>query len=350
MPPPPGTTPATGTTPVASTTPATGAGCPDPRVPDDLEKSLPVAPCQTCEDFCAAETKARNEACDLLRTRVALYLDTRGCPSELESAGDCGCTTCDTVASTGCSTCGLTSSSVIPSVPVSTPVSTGCSTCGLASYAVPSMPTSYYPSYPSYPSYSSSYLVDNTDTSLQTPQEAIDEARTEQFYGQTGGLGLDDSQNWETNGVMLGDDATSAIGGDVMGADVAAAAAISESVNAINDMTAVEDGVIAQADAVLANYDAMIQSEIDQIAAIEATSRPNLDPRGDYRSEERVDRRRERVGVPYGLASTPGLRASTDYFDQRRQQRQDELRRELAGLDTQMGGTGGEVIPLFQQY
>ena len=75
---------------VDGTTPATpAAGCPDPRVPDPTDKvlaALPPVGCSPCWNNCQQEQREREDACNVLRQRVALYLQGRGCPSNVTAA------------------------------------------------------------------------------------------------------------------------------------------------------------------------------------------------------------------------------------------------------------------------
>ena len=88
---PPGATTTNNTSSSTNTGANTGAntGCPDPRVPDPKDavfSALPQAQCSPCWNTCQQEMREREDACNVLRQRVALYLQGRGCPSNVTAA------------------------------------------------------------------------------------------------------------------------------------------------------------------------------------------------------------------------------------------------------------------------
>ena len=64
-----------------------------------------VPDCITCADVCTLQAKKNKEGCDLLRKKVAQYLKSRGCPSQVRSYKKASKKSYSKTPSKGCKTC-----------------------------------------------------------------------------------------------------------------------------------------------------------------------------------------------------------------------------------------------------
>ena len=64
---------------------ATNSCLPGDDKVEALLNSTYTPECITCADVCTLQAKKNKEGCDLLRKKVAQYLKSRGCPSQVRS-------------------------------------------------------------------------------------------------------------------------------------------------------------------------------------------------------------------------------------------------------------------------